>query len=66
MRGSPQRSTQDRLGPIIAIDISLIDGGDALLETGFQLGLHMGGRGVLIIGNTPHAIDKARDFKLAG
>jgi hypothetical protein len=50
---------QDRLGGVAAINIGLIECRDALGQTGFDLGLDMGRRGVGVVANAPHAIDDA-------
>ncbi len=56
-----QRRPKNRLGGIAAIDVGLIQGGDALRQAGLDLGLHMAGRGVRVIAQPPHAIDDAAE-----
>ena len=58
--------SKHRFGPIIAVDIGLIHGGDALHQAGLDLGLHMGGAGVRIGGDAPHAIGNPADRDIIG
>jgi len=61
-----QCNTQHFFGHVAAVDVGLIHRGDALFDASFDLGLHMGGRGVGVIGQPPHAIDDARQIKGVG
>jgi len=62
-RSSLQASTQNGFRRVSAVNIGLIHGGDALRQAGFDLGLHMGGRGVLIVTDAPHAVNDAAEFQ---
>ncbi|CAI8196214.1 MAG: Uncharacterised protein [SAR116 cluster bacterium] len=55
--GTAQRIAKHFFGHVSTIDIRLIHGGDPLRQAGFNLGLHMGWRGVTVIGKPPHAIN---------
>ena len=63
-RVGAQGTAQDLFGAIIAIDIGLIKGGDALVQTCLNFCLDMGWRGVFDIANAPHAIDQSAEAEI--
>ncbi len=61
-----QRGAEQLLDPVAAIDVGMVHRGDALLETGLDLGTHMTGRGVRSVGETPEPIDDAAELEPLG
>jgi hypothetical protein len=58
VRRGAQRAAQQLLGHVAAVDVGLVQGRDALLEAGLDLGLDMGGRGVGVVAEPPHPVDR--------